>query len=274
MAGGEFHARRLPPATPTLSAGVPPAPRGALYALSAHGGYVVPPRRFTLVFGRGENEDDVHVPIGVDDRFVSRYHGRIMGDGREWWLRNTGGLPIRMLTGAELTKDQEILLDEGYHPMWIGASPGRRHLLEVVVVGPDQPTVHSAPGGSTETPPRYQLTDEELLVLTALAQRYLRNLPHRQPVAWKQVADDLNRLPAHRIWTEKTVANVVGRVRVRLSLPPHKRPADHGLPAVPGLLADEFGQPLGNTINDNLVQALLRTTTLRTEHLALLPPEA
>jgi hypothetical protein len=272
----EFVTRRLPAATPTLSAGVPPAPRGTLYTLSAHGGLAVTPRRFTLLFGRGETEDDVHVLVGVDDRRVSRVHGRITGDGREWWLRNTGRLPIRTLAGTQLLEGQELRLDEGYHPLWIGTRGDRQHLLEVVVVGPHQPSGRADFGTGTETPRTYHLDDDERLVLTALAQRYLRGVEPRQPVPWKQVVADLNRRPEGRVWTEKTVANVVGRVRVRLSQPPHKRPEDRDLPAIPGLLMerDRADQPLGNTINETLIDALVGTATLRPEHLELLPPEA
>jgi hypothetical protein len=51
-------------------------------------------RKFTLHFGR--ETDDVHVPIGINDPHVSRLHGVLMCDGREWWVRNEGRLPIQL----------------------------------------------------------------------------------------------------------------------------------------------------------------------------------
>src|SRR5262249_62351806 len=90
----EFVPQALPDSMRSLASGVPPAPPGTIFALAADGGFAVPPRKFTLHFGRGK--DDVHVPVGGNDPQVSRLHGVLVGDGQEWWIHNKGKLPIRL----------------------------------------------------------------------------------------------------------------------------------------------------------------------------------
>lgn len=269
MAAEDFVARRLPASTPSLAEWAPPAPRGTLLVLGAHGGYAVTPRRFTLLFGRGEEQDDVHVPIGVDDPYVSRFHGRLVCDGTEWWMRNTGRLPIRMPREAMLLSDHEMPVEPGYLPLLIGRPRGREHLLELRLLGNRVAgdTV-SSPGRPTKWPTTYRLDDMERLVLTALAQRYLNNEPHPQPVAWKQVVDDLNRVAARRPngrdWNQRAAANIVYRVRERLS---------SGTDPLPLPDSGDLGEPLGNTLNHLLIRALLESTTLLPTDLALLDPD-
>jgi hypothetical protein len=261
MTVDEFVPQVLPASIRSLASGVPPAPPGAIFVLAAEGGFAVPPRKFTLHFGRGE--DDVHVPIGVNDPYISRLHGVLMCDGREWWIRNRGKLPIRLPGEAMLLSGHELPIDAGYTPMFIGSSKGRSHLLEVYVV--DSPASgingdqHSR---ATKAPDVYDLNPVERLVLTALAQRYLRQERYPQPVSWNQVADDLNRLPGGRPWTPKIAAHIVGAVRERLA---------EGSDPIPGIRREDgVGEPVGNTLNHNLIQALLRSTTLMPSDLHLL----
>jgi hypothetical protein len=77
-------------------------------------------------------------------------------------------------------------------------------------------------------------------------------------VSWKRVAEDMEGLPGpkDREWNERTAARVVAGVRERLSAPGYKH-------RVYGLRRSEvFGEPLGNALNDNLIRALLQSTTL------------
>jgi hypothetical protein len=117
----------------SLASGVPSAPPGTIFALAADGGFAVPPRKFTLHFGRGK--DDVHVPIGINDPYVSRLHGVLVCDGQEWWIRNKGKLPIRLPGEALLLSGHELLIEPGYTPLLIGSAKRPLHLLEIHVVG-------------------------------------------------------------------------------------------------------------------------------------------
>lgn len=253
----------LPPSMGTLSHGVPPAPPGTIFALGADGGYAVPPRNFTLYFGRAA--DDVHVTIGAGDPHVSRVHGTLTChvDSRQWWLRNQGRLPIQLPYEKVLLSEQEMPVPAGYTRLMIGAPWRRPHLLEIHVVGVrDLPGPEAGPADVTEPPDAERLTKRERLVLTALAQRYLRQDAYPQPVSWQQVADDLNRALPETAWTGKIAAHVVAAVRGRLS---------RGAHPVPGLLReDDIGEPLGNTLNHNLILHLLKTVTLMPSDLRLL----
>ncbi|WP_221760959.1 FHA domain-containing protein [Kibdelosporangium aridum] len=260
MTSQEFRPQILPGSTRSLASGVPAAPPGTIFALAVDGGFAVPPRKFTLHFGRGK--EDVHVPIGVNDPYVSRLHGVLVCDGREWWIRNKGKLPIQLPDGAMLLSGNELLIEPGYTPMFIGSSKRRSHLLEVHVVGSRTAGADVEQLSRTKAPDVYDLSLVERLVLTALAQRYLRQERYPQPVSWNQVADDLNRLGDGRHWTPKIAAHTVGAVRERLA---------EGPDAIPGIRREDgVGEPVGNTLNHNLIQALLRSTTLMPSDLHLL----
>jgi hypothetical protein len=256
----EFVPQVLPASTRSLAGGVPPAPPGTIFALAADGGFAVPPRKFTLHFGRGE--DDVHVPIGLGDPYVSRLHGVLKCDGREWWIHNKGRLPIRLPGDAMLLSGHELPIEPGYTPLFIGSAERRSHLLELHVVGTAAPAAGEAQHTRTKSPDVYDLSLVERRVLTALAQRYLRQERYPQPLSWKQVADELNRLRVGREWTSKTAAHIVGAVRERLAAGPDP---------IPGIRREDgVAEPVGNTLNHNLIQALLRTTTLMPSDLHLL----
>lgn len=252
MSDEDFVPQRLPASMRSLAGGAPPAPPGTIFVLADHGGYAVPPRKFTLLFGR--EEDDVHVAVGVGDPYVSRFHGRLTCDGSEWWMRNTGRLPIRLPRESLLLSGQEMPLQDGYLPLFIGRSPRREHLVEIRVVGWPKANTVGGPSLDTKASATYDLSPVERLVLTALAQRYLRGEQHARPMAWNQVADDLNRLSTDREWNPHAAANVVGNVRKRLS---EANPPIHGI-----IRTDDMPEPLGNALNHNLIRALLESTTL------------
>lgn len=258
----DFGPQVLPASTPRLSDGVPSAPPGSLFVLAAEGGFAVPPRRFELLFGRGRGE--VHVAVGTHDPYVSRLHGVLACDGREWWLRNEGRLPIYLPGDVMVLAGHGLPLEPGYTPMFINTPSNRSYLVEVHVVGAPDRTGDEEPMLPTREPDVYELSEDERLVLVVLAQRYLRQERHPQPVSWKQVAEDLNRVcgAQDRSWTPKMAARVVGTVRERLA---------GGRSPVPGLLREDgVGEPVGNALNHHLIRALLRNTTLMPAHLRLL----
>jgi hypothetical protein len=253
----------LPASAAPLAGKVLKAKPGTIFALSADGGYAVPPREFTLLFGR--SRDDVHVPVGPNDPYVRRVHGKLTCDGRDWWLHNDGYLPIQA-GDALLLQGNSLVLARGYTPLLIRSEQGRSHLLEVCVVDLKPPGREADPEDGTQFPQGYELTPAERVVLAALAQRYLRGHEKKpQPVSWQQVADDMNRTVPGQKWTKKKAEHIVARIRERLADDPHA--------PVSGLRREEgIGEPVGNTLNHNLIQALLLTGALRPEDLRLLAP--
>ncbi|GLZ78163.1 hypothetical protein Afil01_29700 [Actinorhabdospora filicis] len=242
----------LPSTMRSLADEVPPAPPGTIFALAAGGGFTSPPRRFTIHFGR--EREDVHVPVGVNDPYISRQHGKLICGGHEWWLRNDGRLPIQLPGEAMLLSGYSIPLDPGYTPVFLGSSRNKSHLIELYVVGVGASGAAVGVHSQTKAPEVYDLNPVERLVLTALAQRYLRGERYPQPVSWNQVADDLCRAFPERSWTASGVAHRVATVRERLA---------QGAHPVPGILREDgVGEPVGNTLNHNLIQALLRAATL------------
>lgn len=241
----------------------PPAPPGAIIVMGAEGGFAVPARRFTLLFGR--ERDDVHVPVGVTDPAVSRQHGvfTCAGEGGEWWLRNTGRLPIELRGGALMLTGHERRMAPGHTPLVIASSTHRSHLLDVRVVGYEGPQPREATDATTADPQTvYELSPQERLVLTALALRYLQGHDRSPlPLTWAQTAQIANRSPySTKRWNEKRAERIVGVVRDRLR-------ERHG---VPELTCEEVGQPVGTSLTQNLIGELLRTTTLAPQDLVLL----
>lgn len=250
-------ARLLPAGTGSLARGLPPAEPGTLFVLSSHGGISVPPQvRMDVVFGRAE--PDVHVCVGPHDRHVSRRHGVLRTDGVRWLVRNEGKVPIRLPGAQLLLGGQYEVLPAAYTPLFI-PTPVSEHLLEVRIAGAreGQPAVQYE--ATTDAPMTWRLSEPERLVLTVLGQRYLRHEMNPQPLSWSVVAEELSELrPAER-WTEKRVAHIVADVRERLSRT-----------GVKALRRDEVGEPVGNTLNHNLLTELLVSTTLVPPDLALL----
>lgn len=256
---GSTGVRLLSADTGSLSRGLPPSPAGTLFALGERGGIVVEPAAsLVVIFGR--NEPEVHVCVGVGDRAVSRQHGLFRREAGRWNVRNIGHLPIRLPGSHLLLSGQEEPLAAAYTPLFIRSRPGREHLLEVRVSARLVPApVAEDSSASTRRVVGWELSEHERLVAVVLAQRYLRHEAYPQPLSWSQVARELTELRPGQNWTAKRAEHVLGRVRKRL--------ADQ---AVPGLTRDEIGEPVGNTLNHNLITELLLSTTLVPPDLRLL----
>jgi hypothetical protein len=225
---------------------------GTLFALALTGGMTLGPGdRREVLFGR--NRPEVHVCLGEDDPQVSRHPGtHTHRDGR-WWVSNAGRLPIRCAGARLLFRGEEPLpLDTGYTPLFAGGSRGREHLLEVFVTGPEGERRPVPRHGDVTRPPRvWALTEQEKLALVVLGRRYLLHEPRPQPLTWRQTAAELAESQPYAGWTDKRVEHLVNGVRTRLSRD-----------GVPWLTREELGEPVGNALNDNLIRALLASTTL------------
>ena len=235
-------------------------PPGTIYVKAAQGGFAVPPRRFALHFGRATL--DVHVPVGVGDRYVSRLHGVFTCDGgTRWRLRNEGRLPIQTLGEELLLSGHEMEMSAGYTPLAIETSRTRSHWIEVYVVGVASAAGDADSEASTLRPVAYELSPVERLVITALAQAYLRRERHPQPATWRQVADDVGRADPQREWDIRSAQRIVAGVRKRLAEGSHR---------VSGPVQAAPGEYAGNALNHNLIQTLLKDATLLPEDLDLL----
>jgi hypothetical protein len=237
----------------SLACGVPPSPFGTLYVRAIGGGFTLRPREGReIVFGR--DREEVHVCVGEDDWRVSGRQGVVTCHQDRWWLRNTGGLPIRLPGSLMLfTNDQPVPLSFGYTPLFVGGSAGWEHVLEMYVAG------HEGQPPGRRPPRTWWLKPEERLALIVLGQRYLLHEVAPRPLTWQQAAEQLSVLRPGEGWSPKRVAHKVADVRTRLSRA-----------GVPGLTAAEVGQPVGNTLNHNLLTELMRSTTLVPPDLAVL----
>jgi len=242
----------------SLAFGVASAPPRTMYALAPLGGIAAPPRNgHRVLFGR--NPENVHVSVGEDDLMVSRQHGTITHRHGLWWVGNIGRRPIRLADRYLFPGEEEVPLRDGYTPLAVDGSSGREHLVELYVAtdnGKLPPPLHRH---DTPQPNPWPLEPAEKLALTVLAQRYLFNDHYPRPLSYREVADCLRDLQPDAEWTEKKVEHLVADVRKRLS----KK-------NVRGLTRQEVGHPVGSTLNENLIQELLRTTTLTPRDLALL----
>jgi hypothetical protein len=234
---------------------------GTLSVQAVAGGVVVEPVEGNMVrFGR--NREAVDVCVGLDDDQVSRQHGLLVRRRGTWWLSNTGRGPIELPNAQWLRPGEEpIPLSAGYTTVFVLGSRGRDHLVEFYVAGSDGTPPPSRHRSVTRGPQVWPLRPKERLVLVALGQRYLLNEPSPQPLTRAQVAELLDALQPEAKWTEKRVERVIGTVRERLSAA-----------GVHGLLRTEVGEPVGNTLSDNLLKELVRSTTLCPEDLDLLEP--
>ena len=212
-----------------------------------------------VLFGRGG--DDVHLAVGIDDPYVSRRQGLLLCDGYQWRLRNIGKLPIRLVDETMVLTGHELALKTGCTPLLVGAPIHRVHLVELHVSGARRPGTEVGPESDTRSPDEYELSETERLALVAVGQRYLRQDPSPQPVSWSQAAEDLTRAPGGRRWTARSVEHVVAAIRQRLAT---------GRAPIPHILRGEMPEPVGNTLNHNLITALLRSATLTPHDLALL----
>ncbi|WP_231335514.1 hypothetical protein [Actinomadura graeca] len=256
----------LPKEIGSLATGLPPARPGTLFVMGANGGMrVSPDAGFDVVFGRCE--PDVHVCVGPADPRVSRRHGYITREHSRWVLHNVGKLAIRFPGPRLVLGGHRAELPVAYTPLFIVA-PAQEHLLEVRIaagsaLGPaDLHEVETYDPEDTAAraaqADKWRLDPTERLVLVCLAQRYLRQEPWPQPLTWAQVADELGRLRPGERWSDKRAARVVTAVRMRLST------------EVDGLLEEQIPPPIGNSLNHNLITALLIGTRLRASDLAVL----
>jgi len=252
-------ARPLTATHESLALGVPRSREKTIYALALTGGIAVPPRRGREIFF-GRNRTDVHVCLGEDDPKISRRHGILIHREDQWWVGNLGKLPIR-LSGQRLLfpGEDEIPLTEGYTPLFLRGSRKREHLLELYVTGPDGAKPIAKPEDQTQPPRTWRLQPDERLALLVLGQRYLSHEPYPQPLAWRQVYEQLAELQPTKGWTPRKVEHLVASVRDRLSRA-----------GVSGLLREEVGEPVGNSLNHNLIQELMFSTTLVPRDLAML----
>lgn len=251
--------RRLPPNHDSLAFGVPPAAPGTISALALAGGVTLGPKEGrTLLFGR--NRPEVHVCLGEDDRRISRVHGTLTHRYDQWWVSSSGRVPLR-LPGSRLLfpGDDPVPLTTGYTPLFVRGSGRREHLMELFVAGPDahRPGPHHA--DATDPPRVWKLTPAERLALVVLAQRYLYHEDHPQPLTWSQAAEHLAELQPGSGWRTRRVEHLVGDLRARLSRA-----------GVAGLTREEVGEPVGNTLNHNLIRELMESTTLVPPDLRLL----
>ncbi|SDW25396.1 hypothetical protein SAMN05421504_10176 [Amycolatopsis xylanica] len=249
---------RLTTSHDSLALGVSADP-GSVSALSLTGGLTVAPvEGRTITFGR--NRPEVDICVGENDLRVSRRHGLLTRQYGQWWVTNTGQLPLRLPSSRWLSSSEDpVPLPDGYTPLFVRSSPRREHLLELYVAGVDgarPPTRHEA---VTQPPRRWRLTEEERLLMVVLGQRYLLHEAQPQPVARQQAAEILAELQPDAGWGVKRVEHMVAAVRKRLS--------DGG---VFGLRREEVGEPVGNTLNDNLLRELVLSTTIVPPDLMLL----
>ncbi|WP_280261400.1 hypothetical protein [Nocardia wallacei] len=251
-----------------LARGVGDAAPGTISVLSTAGGVCgAPDEGNTIEFGR--NVEQVDVGVGQDDLRISRVHGSLAFRERCWQLSNTGSVPIRLPDARMVFEGEEPFpLCAGYTPMFIRGSHNREHLLEVYVTGPDGGLPTPRHEHVTDAPRPWPLEPNEKLVLVALGQRYLYQERWPQPWTWKETAALLAALQPEAGWTERHVADLVGRVRARLSDKRYARGC--GREPVEGLTRDQVGEPIGNMLNHNLLHELTQSTTLVPRDLLLL----
>ncbi len=249
----------------SLALGVPSSAPGTIFALAVTGGIAIKPRQGrTILFGR--NRPEVHVCVGEDDPQVSRQHGLLTHHRGQWRVSNTGRLPLRLPGARKLFPDDEpVPLPLGYTPLFVQGTRGREHLLELYVTGSDGQRPVARHHDHTQLPRVWRLHKDERLALIVLGQHYLLHDEHPHPLSWRQAAEQLAELQPEAGWTAKRVEHMIVSVRTRLS---------QG--GVAGLTREEVGEPVGNTLNHNLLTELVHSTTLVPPDLAILDdlPEA
>ena len=240
-AGTTSPVQLLPADTGSLARGLPPAPAGTLFALSRFGGIrVAPGSRMSVVFGR--NEPEVHVCVGPDDLGISRRHGFFSHDGAQWSVHSMGKLPFRLPGSRLVLTGESEPLPTAYTPIFIRTAPGREHLLETRISGQVSPDGLARHSQDTARPVRWQLSPREHVVLVVLGQRYLRHESFPQPLTWDTVDAELDELQPDEGWSAKKAARAVAGVRERMVR----------LGAT-GLTREEVGEPVGNSLNHNLI---------------------
>lgn len=251
-----------------LVGGVAGTAPGTISVLSTTGGVHAIPREGNLIeFGR--NIEQVHVGVGHDDLLISRVHGSVVYRRDRWQLGNSGHSPLRLSESRMLFNgDEPLPLSLGYTPVFLLGSHNREHLLEIYVTGDDEARQAPRHEHITDRPPPWPLEPDEKLALVALGQAYLYHERWPQPWTWNDTAGLLAALQPQAGWTGRRVAELVGRVRARLSDEKYARAC--GREPVPGLTRDQLSEPIGNMLNHNLLQELTRSATLVPRDLDLL----
>ncbi|WIX76403.1 FHA domain-containing protein [Amycolatopsis carbonis] len=221
---------------------------GAVVVRGLAGTAVVLPAEYArLPFGRQPGPDGVKV--GEDDPRVSREHGALTYRRGWWLLSNSGHTPIEFSPTRLLHSDDEPEpLPAGFTTLLVVGSGGRKHPLEVRVNAPD----HNRPmpvTGPTLPGRQWDLTTTQRLVLTVLGQQYLRREVPAQPMSRGHVAEIMGELEPGGEWDVRKVDRVIATVRDRLS--------GQG---VRGLKRTEVPEPIGNSLNHNLLTELAITT--------------
>ena len=250
----------------SLATGVVDGPVGTLHALSTAGRIAVPPGRDRVVrFGRNDPEDDpeVHLCVGPNDLSVSRRHGELTYRHGCWWLRNLGRQLVRLPHGRMLhSSTGPIPLRTGYTPVFIRGTGTREHLVELYVTSEERCRGLPAPGTPTLPPKRWEITEEERVVLAIIGQEYLRYEPDPRPRPYKEVAEILGRLPYPR-WNRRKIERKMRELRGRLDRDPK-----HDFPY--RLMREDKSGPCDNNLLHNLLKGLVESTTLVPTDLALL----
>lgn len=243
----------------SLAFGVGPAVPGTLFALSVHGGLTLRPKdgREILI---GRNRPEVHVCIGEDDVAISRVHAVVECSRSAWRIRTLGRSALRLPGGILLPAGESSAeLPAGYTPVFVRGSQEREHLVELYVAGDTGQRPAARHADETRGPRPWTLTTDERVVLVVLGRRYLSNEPNAVPLTWGQTAELLGEIRPDGGWTAKRVEHAVVAVRTRLSRA-----------GVTGLTRAEVGEPVGNTLNINLIRELISSTTLIPPDLELL----
>ncbi|WP_280408660.1 hypothetical protein [Nocardia brasiliensis] len=258
----------LAPSTQGLAGGVGGVPPGTISVQSTVGGVSGRPEEGNVIeFGR--NLRQVDVGVGPDDLRISRVHGTLTYRRAGWQLSNTGTVPIRLPQARLLfPREEPFPLLTGYTPMFIRGSHHREHLLEIYVTGEDGDVRAPRHEHVTDVAPPWPLRPEEKLVLVALGQSYLFHERWPQPWTWKETAALLATVQPEAGWTDRVVAELVGRVRAKLSDEKYARAC--GRLPVQGLTRDQLTEPIGNMLNHNLIQELIQSSTLVPRDLDLL----
>ncbi|HWD03005.1 MAG TPA: FHA domain-containing protein [Amycolatopsis sp.] len=197
--------RALPAGHRSLARGFA-SPPGTLVVLGGAGGVLVPPTApEPVTFGR--NTAEVCVPVGEDDRRVSRCHGVLERHRDRWWVRATGKVPLGLPESRLLfTGAAPVPLPAGYLPLFVHGSRGREHILEV----------HIADGRPVAPPRDGLLAADERLALTVVGQRFLRWEAHPRVLPPERAAVQLTRLDPGGAWSPATVRAALDAVRLRL----------------------------------------------------------
>ncbi|MBV7697284.1 FHA domain-containing protein [Streptomyces sp. TRM70350] len=204
----------------SLARGAPPAAADTLHARSAAGEVTAAPEPGRVVcFGRAPGRPATALYVGGDDRRVSRRQGDLTYHHGHWWLRNTGGRPVRLPHGELLApRAAPLPLPSGYTPLFVRGLGHREYLIELYVTDPAR-----RPGHFPRARPA--LDDDERLLLVVLGQRYLRHESAPRPFPSRKALQQLRFLRPETDWEapgiERRVAEIGARLNADEAVPLH-----------------------------------------------------